>query len=55
MGTAVKNGKKIDMINGPLVGGIIRFSLPIMATGILQHLYNAADIMVVGKFAGDIA
>ena len=55
MGTAVKNGKKIDMINGSLIGGIVRFSLPIMATGILQHLYNAADIMVVGKFAGDIA
>ena len=55
MSTAVKEKKKIDMINGPLVGGIIRFSLPIMATGILQHFYNAADIMVVGKFAGDIA
>lgn len=55
MSTAVKTKNKIDMINGPLVGGIIRFSLPIMATGILQHLYNAADIMVVGKFAGDVA
>ncbi|MBR6558324.1 MAG: MATE family efflux transporter [Clostridia bacterium] len=55
MSIAAKKSKKIDMINGPLISGIVRFSLPIMATGILQHLYNAADIMVVGKFAGHIA
>ncbi len=47
--------KKIDMINGPLVSGIIRFALPVMATGILQLLYNAADIVVVGNYAGDTA
>ena len=55
MSTAVTKSKKIDMINGPLISSIVRFSLPIMAAGILQHLYNAADIMVVGKFAGDTA
>ena len=51
-----KTGKKnIDMINGPLISGIIRFSLPILATGILHLLYNAADIVVVGRYAGDAA
>jgi len=51
-----KTGKKnIDMINGPLVSGIIRFALPILATGILNLLYNAADIVVVGRYAGDTA
>lgn len=51
-----KTGKKnIDMINGSLISGIIRFSLPILATGILHLLYNAADIVVVGRYAGDAA
>ena len=53
--TVKTDKKKIDMINGPLVSGIIRFMLPIMASGLLQLLYNAADIVVVGKYAGDTA
>ena len=42
---------EIDMINGKLLPNLIRFTLPIIATGILQLLYNAADMVVVGKFA----
>ena len=44
--------REIDMINGPLVSGIMRFALPVIATGVLQILYNAADIVIVGQFSG---
>lgn len=43
------------MTEGPLLGNMIRFTLPVMASGVLQLLFNAADVMVVGKFAGDAA
>jgi len=42
----------IDMIHGPLTGKILLFTLPIMVSSILQLLFNAADIIVVGRFAG---
>ena len=47
--------KEIDMINGPLLPKLLLFSLPLAATGILQLLFNAADVIVVGKFAGATA
>ncbi len=43
---------QINMTEGNLTRNIIKFSLPLIATNILQLLYNAADIIVVGKFAG---
>ncbi|MBQ9780224.1 MAG: MATE family efflux transporter [Clostridia bacterium] len=43
------------MTEGPLLGKMIVFTLPVMASGLLQLLFNAADVMVVGKFAGDAA
>ena len=45
----------IDMLHGPLAGKIILFTIPIMISGILQLLFNAADIIVVGRFAGSNA
>ena len=45
----------IDMTGGPLLSGILQFSLPLAATGMLQLLFNAADVIVVGKFAGSTA
>lgn len=42
----------IDMLNGPIFPKILLFALPLAATGILQLLFNAADVIVVGKFAG---
>ena len=49
-----KNGRyEIDMCEGPLFGKIMLFTVPLMLSGILQLLFNAADIIVVGKFAGD--
>ena len=45
----------IDMVNGPLWGKILKFSALYMLTAFLQHLYSAADVMVVGRFAGQAA
>ena len=42
----------IDMCNGPLFGKILVFALPIMAMNVLQLLFNAADMIVVGQFSG---
>lgn len=51
-----RTGKyEMDMCNGPLLGKVIEFSLPLILTGILQLLFNAADIIVVGRFAGKTA
>jgi len=44
---------EIDMCNGPLLGKILVFYIPLMFSGILQLLFNAADIAVVGHFAGN--
>lgn len=51
------NGKKygIDMCNGTILKNMLLFSLPLMCSSILQLLFNAADIIVVGNFAGDEA
>jgi len=46
---------EMDMTNGPILKKVILFSLPLMFSGILQLLFNAADIIVVGKFAGSLA
>ncbi len=50
-----RSSYEIDMVNGPLLGKIIRFALPLALSGILQLLFNAADIVVVGQFAGSTA
>ena len=42
----------IDMVHGPLLPNIIRFAIPLMLTGVLQLLFNACDMIVVGQFAG---
>ena len=45
----------IDMLHGPLVPKIIAFALPVAASGFLQQIFNAADVAVVGRFAGSDA
>ena len=40
------------MCNGPLAGKLLLFAIPLMLSSILQLLFNAADVIVVGKFAG---
>lgn len=46
---------EIDMCNGPLFSKIMVFYVPLMLSGVLQLLFNAADIIVVGQFAGSEA
>lgn len=46
---------EVDMLGKSLVKPILMFSIPLMLTGILQLLFNAADIIVVGQFAGSTA
>lgn len=41
------------MCSGPVLKKLLMFSLPLMASGVLQLLFNAADVIVVGQFAGD--
>ncbi len=55
MSEVKKNQYEMDMCNGPLFGKILMFSLPLMLSGVLQLLFNAADIVVVGRFAGSEA
>ena len=45
----------VDMVNGPLWGKILKFALLHMMTAVVQHLYSAADVIVVGRFAGEKA
>ena len=47
--------RDIDMCSGPLFSKILIFALPIMAMNILQLLFNAADMIVVGRFSGSKA
>ena len=51
------NSKKyeMDMCSGPLLGKIIIYAIPVILSGVLQLLFNAADIIVVGRFAGNHA
>ena len=51
----MKRSYEIDMCHGPLLGKILRFAIPLMLSGILQLLFNAADIVVVGQFTGSDA
>lgn len=44
--------KKIDMTHGSLWDKILLIALPLAASGILQQLFNAADVAVVGQFVG---
>lgn len=47
--------KIIDMTRGPLFHNIISYTIPIMLTGFLQLLFNAADLIIVGQFCGSIS
>lgn len=46
-----KNKYQIDMCRGPLFSKIVVFSVPLMLSGILQLLFNAADLVVIGRYA----
>ena len=48
----IKRNYELDMTHGRLIPKVAAFALPLMATSILQLLYNAADVIVVGRFTG---
>ncbi len=48
----MKRSYEINMCEGPLFNKIIIFAIPLILSGILQLLFNAADIIVVGRFSG---
>ena len=53
----MSNSKKyeIDMCNGTIMDKLITFAVPLMLSGILQLMFNAVDIVVVGRFSGSQA
>ena len=51
----MKKSYEIDMVNGPIWGKLLLFALPLILSGVLQLLFNAADIVVVGRFTGSHA
>ena len=55
--SALQRGKKsaVNMLDGPLFKNIILYTIPIILTGVLQLLFNAADLIVVGQFCGKIS
>ena len=46
---------RMDMTEGPLTTKIIKFTIPVMLSGILQLMFNTADVIVVGRFTGKTA
>ena len=55
MNTQRPKSHEIDMLHGPLVSGILKFALPFAASSILQQMFNAVDVAVVGRFASSEA
>lgn len=53
--TKTKKKYEVDMCNGPLLGKIIVFAIPLMLSSALQLAFNAADMIVVGRFTGSEA
>lgn len=48
-----KKNYEMNMCEGPILIKMLKFAVPLMLSSILQLLFNAADVVVVGKFAGD--
>ncbi|MBO4728648.1 MAG: MATE family efflux transporter [Spirochaetaceae bacterium] len=44
---------QIDMTHGSILAGLLKFSIPVICSNMLQLLFNAADVAVVGRFAGE--
>ena len=47
-----KISRNINLTEGSIAEGIIKFAIPLLLTNFLQQLYNTADLMIVGRFAG---
>ena len=46
---------KADLCEGPLLKKMLVYTIPIILTGVLQLLFNAADLIVVGRYCGDLS
>ncbi len=55
--TAIKKtaSHSINMLEGPLLGKLLLFTLPIIGSNVLQSFFNTVDMIVVGHFEGDVA
>lgn len=49
----MSRSNQIDMTEGPIFSKLLKFSIPLIASSVLQLFFNAADVVVVGRFAGD--
>ena len=47
--------RNVDMLNGSLFRNVISYTIPIILTGLLQLLFNAADLIIVGQFCGSLS
>ena len=48
----IRRSRSVDMLHGPIGSQLVLFALPLALTGILQQLFNAADVAVIGRFVG---
>ncbi len=48
----IKKQRNINLTEGSIMMGIIYFTIPLLLSNFLQQLYNTADLIIVGKFAG---
>ena len=48
----MKLKKNVDMLNGDIFSNVLLFALPLIASGVIQLLFNAIDMIVVGKYSG---
>lgn len=55
MRTSVKKSNSINMLEGPILPSVIKYTIPIILTSLLQVLFNAADLVVVGRFRGSLS
>lgn len=55
MSAVRKETVKINMLDGPLTSRLLAFAVPLMASGILQQSFNAADVAVIGRYASSEA
>ena len=52
-GSGIMSAKSASLTEGPLLKSIIFYTIPIILTGILQLLFNAADLVVIGRYSPD--
>ena len=49
------HAKEMNMLEGPLLGKIVSYAIPLALASILQQLFNSADLAVIGRFEDSVA